>query len=200
MSEPQIPAPLDYGHADSPRRGVRRWVGYGALAIVLVLLVMILATPSRSRSREAAYRAICASHLHQLGLAIQLYRQDHGVQYPATLAAAVAAGGLSSWTVVCPASGDVAADLPPTWPTTRQVTTALAVPGHESYLYRGAGWTDPTVPTDAVLAYEPVADHGDGANFLLADCSVAFVPMPRAARLIAAAAATTRPVSAASVP
>ena len=102
----------------------------------------------------------------------------------------------------CPSSNDTAAVLPAMPPTTQQAAAALAAPGHLSYVYFGhANWTDPIVPADAIVLSEPPSSHGnDGANFLYGDGHTDWVPMRRAARLIAAAAATTRPVSAASVP
>ena len=104
-------------------------------------------------------------------------------------------------TLVSPMTADTAAVLPP-GTTTRQADAALAVPGHLSYVYRGrADWTDAAVPADAIVAYEPLANHGGvGAHVLYGDGHVDFERQPRAGRLIAAAAATTRPVSAATVP
>jgi len=46
------------------------------IAIIAILAALLL--PALARSRATAYRVKCASNLHQLGLATQLYWDDHG--------------------------------------------------------------------------------------------------------------------------
>jgi hypothetical protein len=150
---------------------------------------------------------MCGGHLHQLGFAILLYQQDHSGHYPASLADLIATEPVAPETLICPASDDEAPSVPGpsqdgSSPNLSQITTALSMPGRLSYVYCGhADWTGATVASDAIVFYEPPANHGEtGCNFELGDGSSEWIPMPRAARLIAAAAATTRPVSAATVP
>ena len=48
------------------------------VVIAIITMLMALLFPALGRSRAAAYRAKCASNLHQLGFAAQLYWDDNG--------------------------------------------------------------------------------------------------------------------------
>ncbi len=50
------------------------------IAIIAILAALLL--PALSRAKERAWRAQCAGNLKQLGVAIQLYADDHGDQLP----------------------------------------------------------------------------------------------------------------------
>lgn len=50
------------------------------IAVIAILAGMLL--PALSRARESSRTAICANHLHQLGLAVALYGDDFGVYPP----------------------------------------------------------------------------------------------------------------------
>ena len=191
--------PLDY-QLPARRRRWRMWL----LTAVAVGTVAAVAGWDRFRPtlitcRDTGTAARCASNEHQIGLAILLWQQDHGGHYPPALADLLADEPINPGVLVCPGSADVPAAA--AGPTTREWAAALAAPGRCSYVYCGhADWTDQAVPNDAVVVYEPMADHGNGAIILFGDGHADFTYGPRAARLIAAAAATTRPVSAATVP
>jgi hypothetical protein len=199
------PPTLDYRQPGPPRPWHRRpavWVAIGiALAALVFVALGMLAPPLNSGGNSN--RAMCASNEHQIGLAILLYQQDNAGHYPPALADLLADEQIGAAVFVCPSSNDSTAVLPPTTsPTTQQAAAAFAIPRHLSYLYFGHdSWIDKNVPADAIVLAEPPANHGgDGCNVLSGDGSAQWITMPRAARLIAAAAATTRPVSAASVP
>ena len=216
--DPAPPTPLDYRRPDPspltldyrpprPRRHrVGAWVAAALATLVVLSAAAALILPSGNGSGYSP-RAKCVTNEHLIGLCILLYQQDHGGHYPESLAAILSAEQVGPEVLVCPDSTDNPAVLPPPppgedRPTTRQATVALAVPGHVSYVYCGhPDWTDANVPADAVVLYEPLADHGGfGCNMLFGDGHADWEPAPRATRLIAAASATTRPVSAASVP
>jgi prepilin-type processing-associated H-X9-DG protein len=198
MADPQ---PLNHQTPPPRRSWLARPVAVIVLAILGLGLVVAVLMPPTSRHGDFSPRAQCASDEHQIGLAILLYQQDNAQRYPPSLADLVADEQIGPSVFACPSSNDVSATLPPN-PTTRQVAAAWATPGHESYLYFGnTNWTDKTVKDDTIVLAEPPADHGGGgSNVLFGDGHADWIPMPRAARLIAAASATTRPVSAASVP
>ncbi len=211
MNTDAPPPPLDYrtpGLPSTVNERLRRplmVVGLTVAGLLLAGVAVAMSTP-HLYIHPTAPHARCASNEHQLGLGILLYQQDHGGHYPDSLAAILSAEQIGADVMICPDSNDIPATLPPPpagedRPTTRQAAAALAVPGHLSYVYVGhADWTDANVPADAVVIYEPIANHGGGSNMLFGDGHAQFVDARRAAKLIAAASATTRPVSAAAVP
>jgi prepilin-type processing-associated H-X9-DG protein len=173
----------------------------GALGVLFILTSL-----ASTGSRDTPPRARCVSNEHLIGLGILLYQQDHGGHYPDSLAAVLSAEEIGSQVFCCPSTTDTLAQTTSlgngTPPTTQQAAAAFAAGGHVSYAYFGhADWTDPTVPADAIVIAEPPSNHGGtGSNILFGDGHAEWIPIPRAARLIATAAATTRPVSAATVP
>jgi prepilin-type N-terminal cleavage/methylation domain-containing protein/prepilin-type processing-associated H-X9-DG protein len=50
------------------------------IAIIGILAALLL--PALSRARAQAYSTTCKNHLHQMGLALQMYVQENGNEYP----------------------------------------------------------------------------------------------------------------------
>ncbi len=106
------------------------------------------------------------SNLHQIGLAILMYAQDHGGRYPDTLGEVWRASRSRPQAFVCPASPDEAAAARPRGPSPPAVDAAG---GHCSYVYVGRGLTDEDRDRRDGGRYEPLANHGDGGNVLYGD-------------------------------
>ena len=140
-ARPPAPAP-----ARAPRRHVLRWV---------LVVGVILATPAVIFTGVLTlYRHIMANaedtpstrRLHQIGLALHTYAQDHGGAYPDSLADLAVAQGLP-------------ADLP---------TCPSAAPGGPyEYVYKGHGLGEQRAANGTVLVYEPIAANGDAGSHLL---------------------------------
>ena len=159
----------------------RRWPAVAAAAVAVLVTSVAVAL----HVAEATYfESACQSNLHQIGLGILLYTNGHGGRYPDTLGEVLATEEISATAFVCPASADEAA----TGPTTRATAAALSAGGHCSYVYVGRGLNAATVAATTVVAYEPVANHGDGGNVLYGDGHAEWVPAGPLAKL----AATTR--------
>jgi prepilin-type N-terminal cleavage/methylation domain-containing protein len=52
------------------------------VVIAIIGILAALLVPALSRARAQAYSAPCKNHLHQMGLALQMYVQENGNQYP----------------------------------------------------------------------------------------------------------------------
>ena len=50
------------------------------VAIIAVLVAILL--PALSRARESAHKAVCASNLRQLGIALKMYMDDNSGKLP----------------------------------------------------------------------------------------------------------------------
>ena len=92
----------------------RRWRKYFSFSIIELLLVtaiifvvLALLIPTVNTARESARQAMCASNLHQYGVAFRLYQNEHDGMYPnptnafsinwqAYLCGALTAGGFGS--------------------------------------------------------------------------------------------------------
>jgi hypothetical protein len=137
-------------------------------------------------------KTYCASNLHQIGLAIILYQNDHGGQCPDSFAVLIEKENLTPACFICPAVNDTA--TPASGATTQAVLADFATPGHCSYRYTGDGLTDKTITGDTVLAFEPIENHGDGCNVLFGDFHADFVDKATALKITADADAHRRPI------
>jgi prepilin-type processing-associated H-X9-DG protein len=184
-------APLDYqSQTKKPKRP--NWLLQICITAVIVVGGIATLMPSLCKSRETANKAKCSSNLHQIGLAISLYAQDHGGQYPDSIASIMREEQLTSAVFVCPSSNDEAAD----GDSQAAVIANMTKPHHISYVYIGTGLTTRTVTDETVVAYELPENHrGDGMNMLFGDGHVEWETMPAAKALLIKVAPSTQPSS-----
>ncbi len=148
--------------------------GVGLLMVPVSALMISILLPSLNRARETANRAKCASNMHQIGLGLLLYQQDHNQAYPPDLATLWQSEQLSGSVFVCPSSNDTPAASP----------AQLTAGGHLSYVYvPPADGTTPGALTPVL--YENGADHGgDGTNILFGDGHVSWYAAASAKALL----------------
>ena len=181
-------AAMPLGYAMTPKR-TRWWPPYALVGFALLApLAVYVLGPSHRRIHEHPPRVYCASNLRQIGQGIQLYANEHGGLFPPDLATMLLTDDLTADACVCPATQDTRAE----GATTQAVATNLTAGGHLSYVYTGKGLTG-GAPRNAVLAYEPLGNHGAGLNVLFADGSVQWLDATQGQRLIAELAAGHNP-------
>jgi prepilin-type processing-associated H-X9-DG protein len=189
MSNPNSPVPLDYQAPQTVKR--RRWIiAVIAVAVLALGFATSFLIPPSINQGGSYDRPKCASNMHQIGLAILLYSQDHGQNYPNTLAELMEEQ-LTTNVFICPQSLDAAS----TGATTQAVAADFQKPGHLSYIYLGKGLRADTVSDDTVVLYEPLSNHaGAGMNVLFGDGHTEFISPAVGTKFLAAVATGIRPV------
>ena len=126
----------------------------GAAAVGAGVAVLM---PALSKARGAARTAACKNNLKSIGLAIDMYRADHGQKMPATLAALLEGEYIDEkGTFKCPSAKG-----------------AKVLPSGLALSYEYAGPLPPGAPQDAIVVYDGQAAHrGKGRNVLLYSGSV----------------------------
>jgi prepilin-type processing-associated H-X9-DG protein len=148
-----------------------------------LLATLIVPRHAARNVQTQSGRPRCQSNLHQIGLAILLYQNDHAGVYPNTLDELLEEQ-ISSAAFVCPDSNDTASG----GATTQEVAADFHRAGHLSYIYIGKGLTDKTVTDDMVVIYEPLTNHsGAGMNILFGDGHAEFFNAAIGAQVITAA-------------
>lgn len=138
---------------------LRRWM-LPALAVIAVGAAIAL--PLLNRASVEASQHKCSQQLRAIGDTFHLYASENQGQLPPSLAALVSTQDFTTGILVCPASQDTPATS----------VAAVDQPGGSSYVYVRAGSHLTTLPSTAVLLYEPVARHGKTTNVLRIDRSV----------------------------
>jgi prepilin-type processing-associated H-X9-DG protein len=151
----------------------------GAITLLIGSVLLLTVSEAIIYERETANRVKCASNMRDIGQALYQYANNNGGQFPPRLEDLLLAQRLDTSMFVCPGSRDTPAD----GATAQARAAALAAGGHNSYIYVPNLSTSATA--DAVLLYEPAADHSDVSNFLFADGHEECVYKKQAAGMIA---------------
>lgn len=162
-----------------PRKSRARYLVWVVGIVVVGGMLISAMLPSLCRSSETANRVKCGSNLRQIGQAIGLYAQEHGGQYPPSLAVLFSTEDITAEVMICASSNDeksVAADMKG---VEAEVAAAEAnSPGHRhclSYVYVGKGLTAKSATDKTIVAYERLENHaGQGVNVLFGDGRVEF--------------------------
>ncbi len=130
----------------------------GCVALALAASIAAL-LPQTGRARESANRVKCRSNLKQIGLALLLYADDHGGDYPPSLDVLLLHIDITAEVFTCASSSEEKA----TGATTQQVAQNLvANPAkHCSYVYLPSPSKLGAGPPDRIIAYEPLTNHRD---------------------------------------
>ena len=181
MTEPILTSDIPQDNSTTRRHRSRfRYLVWAVGILVIGGMLVAAMLPSLCRSSETANRVKCASNLRQLGQAIMIYVQDHGGQYPTSLAVLPLAADIGAGAMVCPSSNDEMSIAKGTDDIVAELTAAETnAAGHKncmSYVYTGRALTQKTATATDVVAYEPLQNHdGDGTNVLFGDGHVEFI-------------------------
>jgi prepilin-type processing-associated H-X9-DG protein len=184
MQDDLPPTPLGYTSRKARRPGWLRVTCMTALLIGVAFLVWSAITNLQSMQvHDDNFRPRCATNLREMGLAIIMYANQHGGNFPDDLQALYSDQDLASDTLFCPTTP------PPLQSnaTTQQAIAAINA-GRSSYIYVGKGLTVHS-PDDVVVMYEPLSDHTVGINVLFADAHVEWLELAEAKKLLARFAA-----------
>jgi prepilin-type processing-associated H-X9-DG protein len=146
--------------------------GLGVTLVPLALMISIL-LPALNRAREVANRVKCANNMRQIGLAMELYKNDNHGAYPPDLGILTKTEDLAASVFACPSAPTVV----PSGLSADQ--TADWVDTNSDYIYTGSGLSG-TLDPAYILLYEKDADHRDGMNLLYGDGHVEFCQLPAA--------------------
>lgn len=185
VARPSVP--LEYASPSASRPWVRRAAYATVVAVVLVLLTAVL-LPSLNRSSDHPAYIRCSSNLRSIGQAVQMYANENRGVFPPDFATLLLTQDVTSEVFVCYATNDERAE----GPTTQAIADQLSAGGHLSYVYTGKGMTLKS-PANAVLAYEPLTNHGNGMNVLFADGRVNWIDPVQGRKLLAELAAGHNP-------
>ncbi len=187
-SLPYTPAPsgptvLSYDRAG---KGIYlRWPFVAAVALSSVILLIGIAPfiVTRASGRDGHSNKVrCANNLRQIALACLMYANQYHGNFPPSVAAIIDGPGAQEITpnvFVCPDSRDE----PLTLPIGNRVDSELRAMGHLSYVYVGRDLRF-DAPTDTVLLYEPLSNHGDGTHVAYVDAHVNWVSAAQFDRIV----------------
>jgi hypothetical protein len=118
--------------------------------LIGVVLLLSLALPAFNPERKGpSPRVMCAFHLHQIGLAIGLYADEHSGKIPQTFDDLQPYASNLNKLAICPAAKD----------TSRPSYQILA--GGQKW----SSWSS-LETTNTIVVTEPISNHGTGRNAL----------------------------------
>ena len=174
-------------------------LGVVILACTAIVLFQLL-SPSLVICSEPAHRIRCASRLKQIGLALQMYSNDHGNILPPSFDEIILHSDVEPEVFNCPHTNDT----PAAGSTPAERVRDFKNPGHCSYFYATGSVPMASMTPAHVLAYEPLANNdGDGINALMGDGHTEWISKHQATHVIAELQAgfnPPRPMPAASAP
>jgi prepilin-type processing-associated H-X9-DG protein len=184
-SEPIAFARLEYGRpagrvGKSPL-AILAWLIAGILAFLILGSTLI---PSLNRARQAENCTLSRLNLKQIGVALQMYANDHNHQFPDSLSTILATGNITADVFMNPGGSGAYA----TGPTTQALLADFVKPGRCDYLYFGAGLFDTGDPATITACEATGSQTWSGMNVLFLDGHVEFVDQPAAQQLRAALA------------
>ena len=179
-------------------RGAHAVVGIGLLSLGLAGM-WVLSRPMCTLHVWSRYNIRCSSNLREISLAMSLYADHHGGQYPDEIDGLLSTQFISPAEFVCPGSSDT----PASGATPTLLRQNLLAGGHLSYVYCGRGQSSKS-PAAVIFAFEDDFHHGStgrpdvppaqcGRNFLFADGHVAYLPYAAANHAINELAAGHNP-------
>jgi prepilin-type processing-associated H-X9-DG protein len=169
MSDSRLP--IEYA-TPAPKRKSLLPLALFVTALVSVPILIVMFGFSRPNVYMISPRVACANNLRQIALASIMYANaDPFNRFPDTLNDVLETQEIASDVFVCPDTNAT----PARGPTTRATANNLTAGGHLSYIYVGKGLTT-AADSKTVLVYEPLTNHGSGANVGYADAHVEWQP------------------------
>jgi prepilin-type processing-associated H-X9-DG protein len=153
--------------------GILNVLGWGAY-FGLIFAIMV---PTMGMAKQSGNQMKCSANLKQIGLAIQLYANEHRGRYPDSLGDVMRTQDIDRTAFVCPATSHTIQ------PGSNEAVAIEIDAGEGSYAYVGKGMKTP-VGAKTVVAYEPLSNHGAGSNVLFGDGSVQFILAGQAEQMI----------------
>lgn len=127
------------------------YISIGATIVFFVVgLLLAILSPAVAGARASAQKVVCRNNLHQIGLAILTYADEHDSRLPDSLSELVDGKHLPAQALTCPA-----------------VDSAESI---SEYVYKGKGLrVDAPNASSTVIAHDREENHRGGCNVLYLD-------------------------------